>query len=133
MSKTNKNKDMEFFQNLIDLISDNTFVSCLGRVVKYSEKTHLADIQPLELGESGEKQNNMILGCSVIQQARQQIIPNGLNNNGDPKFKVKKLKSGDTVFIVFADGDLDEFESGDYKPASNRKHSINDGLVIGIL
>lgn len=133
MSDTNKNKGVVLIQKLIKSMNDNTYVACVGRVVKYYEADKTADVQPLELDEDNKKGNNMLLGCLVTKQVQQRIVSDGLNKDGDPKVKFRKLKKGDEVIVLFTDGDLDNYSKGEYTAASDRKHSINDGVVIGNL
>lgn len=128
MSKTNQNKGLEFFQELINSLNDNTFVAVIGKIIDYDSGSHLATVQPLELDDDGSKRNSVLQGCEVIKQARQTLEP-----IDDGKVKVCPLSKGDEVVVLFLDGDIDNYTGGEYKAASNRKHSINDGVVIGNL
>lgn len=129
MSKTNQNKGLEFFQELINSLNDNTFVATIGKVIDYNPSSHLANVQPLELDSNGDKRNSVLQGCEVIKQARITLV----SNDGDDTIHLRKLQKGDEVVVLFMDGDIDNYSGGEYKAGSSRKHSINDGVVIGNL
>lgn len=129
MSKTNHNKGFDFVQELINSLNDNTFVATIGRIISYDSGSHLATVQPLELDGNGDKRNSVLQGCEVIKQARTTLV----SNDDDDIVHLRKLQKGDEVVVLFMDGDIDNYSGGEYKAGSSRKHSINDGVVIGNL
>ncbi|WP_125545357.1 Gp138 family membrane-puncturing spike protein [Levilactobacillus lindianensis] len=98
-------------------------VNCVivGDVVFYDGKT--ADVQPAPLDSNGNKRS-IIGNCLVLANAAEYL------KGGSPT----KMKRGDRVVVVFHDRDLDNYEdSGQFMLASRRMHSLNDGIVIGVV
>ena len=82
-----------------------------------------ADVQPLP--EQSDGTTRALLGDCLVTAEAAEYIRDG---------KIKKLKRGDVVWVEFEDRDQDNFTgSGQYSLASRRMHSINDGVVTGVI
>jgi len=105
----------QVLQQVIDEVQDSMSVAKIARVVSYDSGEHTASIQPLGLDSDGSK-SGMIHGALVIKSARSGLV------------------AGDTVVAVFVDGDIDNFSgSSTFTKASDRKHDINDAVVVGVI
>lgn len=138
MSK-DSNADVNFFgEKYLELIMASMAVIQYGKVVRYDSSDHTADVQPLALQSDGSKRA-MLMNCDVVMSAR-EWYETGADNDGeggdggiDIK-KIHKLKAGDIVVVGFNDRDTDNFtKSGNFSLASRRMHSIQDGVVLGVL
>lgn len=114
----NKNTEAAFhdvLQQLFGALQEDINVAKWARVVSYSSSSHKADVQPLGLDSDGDKLG-MIHDAQVVKSAR------------------SGLSAGDTVLLVFVDGDMDNFTgSGTFVKASERKHDLNDAVVLGVI
>lgn len=101
-------------------------VAELAKVANVSQIDNgLIDVTPLAATGKGRPTIN---SCYITQQAK--YVPTQLN--GD-QLSFRKLKVGDVVSIAFLDFDSDNFNGGTFKVGSNRVHSINDVIVLGVV
>lgn len=121
---TDKNKNANFFMDHLMpyfLSSVNCFQ--VAKVVKIDGNE--ADCQPLTLQSDGDKRA-MLISCPILASA--MYYPKSTNGA-----KLTKLKKGDKVLIGFHDRDLDNYTGKEFKLASRRMHSLNDGIVLGVI
>lgn len=116
-------KLQEHFHELMEKTGDKSGysinVSNFAKVVSYDSTHHTADVQPQVDDEGGQDEVGIIIGCPVLMNC--YAFDGG-----------KSMKNGATVFIVFNDRDLDNFDGGKYTKASDRTHSVNDAVVVGV-
>lgn len=111
-------------------------INCIniGKITHYDAKKHLADVQPLPLQLDNEK-------IAVITNA---LVPASLYEQDDlnsqlakaNKIKYTKLiKVGAVVSIGFFDRELDNYHdnNSNYKIESDRMHSLNDPVILGVI
>lgn len=111
-------------------------INCIniGKVTHYDKKRHVADIQPLPLQLDNEKMaviTNTIVPASIYSQ-------DDLNSQLAQKNKIKYtklMKVGAVVCIGFFDRELDNYHgnNSNYKIESDRMHSLNDAIVLGVI
>lgn len=118
-----KGKLQEDFHELTTKImshsSYTTNVSNFATVVRYDSSSHTADIQPQVDDVGGQDEVGIISECPVLMSC--YAFDGGAS-----------MKAGATVFVVFNDRDLDNFFGGKYTKASDRTHSVNDAVVVGV-
>jgi len=121
---TNKNKDIDFITDyFLPLIQASINCQTIAKVVRISGNE--ADCQPLPLQSNGDKRG-MLISCLVAKQA--MYYPNSTDGT-----KLTKLHVGNEVTVSFLDRDMDNYSNGEFSLASRRMHSINDGIVLGVL
>ncbi|WP_143463339.1 Gp138 family membrane-puncturing spike protein [Levilactobacillus enshiensis] len=120
---TKKGKLQEDFHNLTQAMmgksSYETNVSNFFEVVSYNASTHMADIQPQIDDEGGQDEVGIIHECPVLMTC--YAFDDG-----------KSMHKGSIVFAIYNDRDLDNFDGGKYTKASDRTHSVNDAVVVGV-
>lgn len=137
-----KSKMQEEFHGLMgDLLHKSNYqvnVGDFAKVVKYDKARHVADVLPLVSDTDGMDTPAIINECPVlypcyaVDELRKEI--KGLATKSLAPIKERPtMKTGATVFIVFNNRDLDNFEKSSYTKASERMHSINDAVVVGVL
>lgn len=116
-------KLQEHFHELVEKTGDKSSysinVSNFAKVISYDSIHHIADIQPQINDEGGQDDIGIIVGCPVLMNC--YAFDGG-----------RSMRDGATVFVVFNDRDLDNFEGNSYTKASDRTHSINDAVVVGV-
>lgn len=116
-------KLQEHFHELMEKTGDKSGysinVSNFAKVVSYDSTHHTADVQPQVDDEGGQDEIGIIVGCPVLMNC---YAFDGGNS----------MRNGAIVFIVFNDRDLDNFDGGKYTKASDRTHSVNDAVVVGV-
>jgi hypothetical protein len=101
----------------------STNVAEMAEVLSYSGGE--ADVTPLIDDSGGADEVGVINACPVLVSA--------LIGIEDGKVVPRDLKKGDTVFIVFNNRDLDNFEGKKFTKSSDRMHDINDAVVVGVV
>lgn len=99
--------------------SYSTNVGNFARVICYNSSSHTADIEPQVDDAGGKDEVGIINDCPVLMNC--YAFDGG-----------KSMKPGATVFVVFNDRDLDNFDGGKYTKASDRTHDVNDAVVVGV-
>ncbi|TPR40397.1 Gp138 family membrane-puncturing spike protein [Apilactobacillus micheneri] len=102
----------------------NINVGDFAQVKTFDESKKTADIIPLVDDKGGIDEAVKINKCPVLMPALMKL-------NENNRYVYDPLKTGDVVFIVFANRNLDNFEGGKYSKDSERMHSINDAVVVG--
>ncbi len=131
----------ETFHELLTKNQDKTKyetnVGEFAKVVRYNKDTHTADVQPLVDDVGGRDEARIINECPVlypcyaIDELRAEIV----NKAKDAMKSVDlrpTMKVGATVFIIFNNRDLDNFNGGSFRKSSERMHDINDAVVVGV-
>lgn len=119
-----KNHGVDFFlEKLLPYIAVNINCVALAKVV--SVNGNEADCQPLALQSDGDKRA-MLIGCPVVKSA--MFYPTSLDGT-----KLAHLSAGNVVVVGYNDRDIDNFAGGEFKLASRRMHSVNDGVVLGVI
>ncbi|GAA3610918.1 hypothetical protein GCM10022296_13290 [Secundilactobacillus similis DSM 23365 = JCM 2765] len=113
-------------------------VANMATVISYDAKRHVADVQPSVSDAGGQDDVGVINECPVlypcyaVDELRDEIIKLA-DGNLKQLNKRETMKVGATVYIVFNDRDLDNFSgTGTYTKASDRTHSVNDAVVVGV-
>ncbi len=109
------NEATDFFNKIIDNISNNISCCMLGRIETYNAKNMTADVLPLH-------ENSTLLINVPVSFIRAGSF-----------FIRAPYKKGDIVLIVFCDKDIENILlSGNVsKSNSSRKHSLDDAIVVG--
>lgn len=117
------------FVDLLALLKSNTQsdtnVAQIASVTAYDSANKTADVKPLIDDVGGKDEAAIINDCPVVKSALLKI-------DGDKAYW-DKLHKGDQVLIVFNDRNLDNYNKGSYKKDSERMHSINDAVVVGVI
>ena len=111
-------------------------INCItiAKVTHYDTKRHLADVQPLPLQLDNEKTavvTNAIVPASIYAQDSLNAQLAKAN-----KIKYNKLmKVGSVVTVGFFDRELDNYHdnNANYKIESDRMHSLNDPVILGVI
>ncbi|PZL78255.1 hypothetical protein CI088_00355 [Enterococcus plantarum] len=108
-----KDFDTRFFRNFEKRINKDLNVMQLCRVVVVNDGQK-ANVQPLALKSDGTKR-------ALIQNA---LVLNHCKSD---------IGVGKTVLVGFCDRDIDNFRgSSDYSLSSERMHSQNDAVILGV-
>ena len=129
--------------------------ACIGKIVKYNSKKHLADVQPLANLLDGQKSaqvleipvsENCYIIDEILERLKQDFTATDTNSrisaHDNSNFvshypKHKLLRAGVPVVCVVLDRDNDNWKGGreanTYDPETLRTHDINDSIVIGVL
>jgi mRNA-degrading endonuclease HigB of HigAB toxin-antitoxin module len=109
----------------------------IAKVVKYNNKKHVADIQPLANFSDGTESAQFLdvpvaENCYIIDDIFDRLKPN-LNHYPKQHF----MRTGVPVVAVVLDRDNDNWKGGreinTYTPNSSRLHNANDAIVIAVL
>lgn len=101
-------------------------ISCayLARIVRYSEKSRTADIQPLANAAGGGSSAQLL------------DVPVSANLTAlDGLLKEPLITTGACVVCVVLDRDTDNWDGDatEYDVESNRTHSMNDSIIVGVI
>lgn len=120
---TKRHLDINFMdEQFPQLLLSRIYCMMIGTVTKFEDG--VADVQPAPL-QSDDSKRPVIIECPVLQSAL-------IDFNKDGYAIHKPLKTGDKVLLGFHDRDLENYNGQKtYKLATNRMHSINDGIVLG--
>lgn len=110
---------------LVEKIFVNLNVATIGKVVKIDGT--FADVQPLPLKSNGTKRA-LLINCPIVKSA--QFTDYKVVNHNLIK---EKIKVGDVVIVVFCDRDISNFSGASEFKIGARLHSLNDGIVVGVL
>ena len=101
-------------------------ISCayLARVTRYSEKSRTADIKPLA-NAAGGGSSAQLLDVPVAANLRAL----------DGLLKEPLITTGACVVCVVLDRDTDNWDGDatEYDVESNRTHSMNDSIIVGVI
>lgn len=106
----------------------------LGKVNNYSKSKHTCDVQLLPLKSNVDKNptiTEVVVPISITEQDDfNQKIASKLSIPYNKKFKV-----GCVVTVGFFDRELDNFKNNadNYKIETDRMHSLNDAVVLGVI
>lgn len=105
----------------------------LGKIIHNDTKRHECNIQLLPLTMDEQK-------VAVVSRA---IVPASIYKQDELNSKLAKanklkyepmLKVGSVVTVGFFDREIDNFQHGkNYKIESDRMHSLNDPIVLGVI
>lgn len=115
-----------------------TNVGEFAKVVHYNKGAHTADVQPLVDDVGGRDEARIINECPVlypcyaVDELRAEIVSKAQEAMKSIALR-PTMKVGATVFIVFNNRDLDNFDGGSFQKSSDRMHDINDAVVVGVL
>ncbi|MCT2881912.1 Gp138 family membrane-puncturing spike protein [Lentilactobacillus buchneri] len=115
-----------------------TNVGEMATVVRYDKAHRTADVQPLVDDVGGRDEARIINECPVlypcyaVDELRAELIRKAKDAMKTIEPRVT-MKVGATVFIVFNNRDLDNFDGGSFQKSSDRMHDINDAVVVGVL
>lgn len=124
-------KDTNFFDMLERRIKLSLFVAGPARVVSFHSSTNTADIELLFLTKyaDGDTEPQSIIEDVPILGMRYN---SGLSD--DPVMFYPSLKSGDRVWVNFADRALDNMDgTNKFDPDYYRTHDTRDAVIVGIL
>ena len=108
-----KETDLAFFRSFKNRILKEINVMQLCRVV--TVKGARADVQPMALKSDGGKRA-LILNALITKHCQSDI------------------SQGAVVLVVFCDRDIDNYRSSaDYSLSSDRMHSQNDAVIMGVI
>lgn len=65
----------------------------------------------------------------ILEQAK--YVPDNLGD--DNKLSYRKLKVGDIVLVNYLDSDHDNFQGSEFEVSTDRMHSVNDAIVVGVV
>lgn len=130
-----KHKMQEDFHTLLTQIGGKANyeinVANFATVISYDKAKHTADVQPQVDDAGGQDDVGIINDCPVLYQC--YAIDELREELGKSAAQRTTMKTGATVYIVFNDRDLDNFNgNGKYTKASDRTHDINDAVVVGV-
>lgn len=126
----------KFFKNLIEsaLLGVNTCMPC--KVLSYDETTRRAKIQPLFMTKTinGEPEPLPVLDNVPVLFQRFKYTDRDNGNHTVTQEMIPVLEKDDVVLVVFAQRALDKVLNGQMAyPEINRRHSLNDGVIVGVL
>lgn len=137
----------DFLKQIINHIFNRISVAQLGRVIKYDKKKHTVTVLPLAKSSDGEESAQLMdvpvaRSCYQMDELIKKLKPefkkidNKANTNLGDKMPKASLKKGAVVVMVFMDNDTDNWTFGSSKtflPETNRRHDVNDAIVVGVL
>ncbi|QHJ77109.1 MAG: hypothetical protein [Bacteriophage sp.] len=144
----------DFLKQILNHIYNRISVGQLGRVIKYDKKKHTATVLPLAKASNGEESAQLLdvpvaKSCYQVDELVKKLKPEfkkidkyqnskggKINTNLVTKLPKPVLKKGAVVVMVFLDNDTDNWKLGTAKtflPETNRRHDINDAIVVGVL
>lgn len=129
-------------RNFKEAIMSEIECAQIAKVIKYDDKKHVADIQPLAAGSDGQQSAQYLdvpvsANCYLMDEFIDSLKSGEawLKQNGISLPKKKLMKKGAIVVTVVLDNDSTNWDgSGNaFDTDTSRLHDANDAIVIGVL
>ncbi|MCR8636189.1 Gp138 family membrane-puncturing spike protein [Paenibacillus radicis (ex Xue et al. 2023)] len=131
-----------FVAGMVEKAINDLYVCFPCRVISFDSASGMAVVQPLFRKADKEPaliQNVPAIGQKhIVKEHEQTIVDQGIERTiiikEHEEIHFPNVKSGDTVLVVCADGEIRNTLSGQVAiPVSKRMHSKNDAVIVGVL
>lgn len=147
-----QNSGNNFMIKLTRFLENDISVAKICKVVNYNKKKHIADVLPLANSSDGQVSAQLLelpvaKSCYQVDELVEKLKPDfkaidsfktekggKIGSNLVSSLPKKVMKKGAIVIVVMLDNDNDNWRgTSSFTPETDRKHDINDGIIVGVL